>query len=76
MGERQKPKKNGREEKANSKKNHRIGDFDSSCSGTAFCLFLSQEHGYEKNDIPEGRDGCMGAVRYRRSCKTGSTAGA
>ena len=41
MGERQKPKKNGREEKANSKKNHRIGDFDSSCSGTAFCLFLS-----------------------------------
>ena len=55
MGERQKPKKNGREEKANSKKNHRIGDFDSSCSGTAFCL-------YEKNDIPEGRDGCMGAV--------------
>ena len=62
MGARQKPKKNGREEKANSKKNHRIGDFDSSCSGTAFCLFLSQEHRYEKNDIPEGRDGCMGAV--------------
>ena len=27
MGERQKPKKNGREETANSKKNHRIGDF-------------------------------------------------
>ena len=62
MGERQKPKKNGREEKANSKKNHRIGDFDSSCFGTAFSLFLSQEHRYEKNDIPEGRDGCMGAV--------------
>ena len=51
MGERQKPKKNGREEKANSKKNHRIGDFDSSCSGTVFCLFLSQEHRYEKNDL-------------------------
>ena len=29
---------------------------------SVFCLFLSQEHRYEKNDIPEGRDGCMGAV--------------
>ena len=43
------------------KRNHRIGDFDSSCSGT-FLSFSFTGTPVEKNDIPEGRDGCMEAV--------------